>query len=592
MNNEQLDHELRQLFEPDRRSIDPKGAAATALFESITSETEQTPSVPSFEANVISLTEPTPRPNRGRILLVAAAILLALLGIGRWLLPSTEEAPVISEDVESFDVNGSAEIVPDGFIEGPAVPIVLINHSELRTELILSCAPAAFDGHIEPKFEGSAVLGVVSGSGGENRPFSDTPTPNFAVVADVVNTSMCEFSNEGASSASVLGLDSSWEPNPVVIEWGSSGFIGDAGLTVGRLTEDVSEVRLIGVPSDSQAFQRFGEGWFRLDFEAQLDADLEVVFNDGETIPVTVSQQQFSTQGERCGSAACVAESFESLRDEAMEAGALRQAAFLESGVLSQAEYDAAEGSFMVCVEALIDSDSATTILEAGSDDAEAAQACYDEEISFLERARLQQNGIAEFAELDREVAEAIADIDPLITEARQLFDGGLSRDELQELWDGYPYGTDERDARIDRYLTDFAWMREGIVVEVSLFEQFAGTGNFQPIVSAQSLQDRNLAAAFVLGVVDEQVVIRRLPEAPTRTFSTYDSSSDTVSTSLRGVEGGVTAFLEGVELEALPDDDGGGTTFLLPSDYQWESVVTIVGASPEEPGAEAVVLN
>lgn len=598
MNDDQLDIELRQLFEAEARSIDPKAPGATALLESITSEVMVFDLV---ESDLISLPEPTPEPSRGRILLVAAVILLALLGIGRWLLPFSDEAPVISDetfdfdDFDDFDVNGAAEIVPDGFIEGPPSPVVLIDHSGLDPADISFCVPSTGGFDPAPRVtEGSGVLAVVNGTRGQGFPsFADGPTRLVVSVVDAVSSSTCELQSGGGGVGLGVSFDESWSPGPVAVALVATGNSVEPGLIWGRLADDVSEIRLRAASAEQQSFQRVGEGWFRLDFEANSDLGVEVMLDDGTIIDTHPDLLIETAEVERCRNEACVSDWFDLLQEEALEAGAIRQAAFLDSGVLSQAEYDFAEEAFGTCVSEFLEPGPfGSTILEAGTADADAAQACYDQEIRFLERARLQQNGIAEFEELDRGNESAIAQVDPLINEARSLFGGGLSREELEQFWDGFPYPAGEREARIDQYLTDFSWMREGIVVEANLFEEVPGSGVFTPVVVAQSVRVRSLTAAFVLGTVGDEVVIRRLPEADAESFVTFDPDERTVTASAAPNQGRVAAFNDAEELEQISVTEGVSTTFALPGDFRYESMVTVVVSAPEEPIIDTVVLS
>lgn len=644
MTNEQLDHQLRQLFEADRRSIDPNGAAALALLDSITAEPvedsqpgettrhDENSLVPSFEDNVISLGEPARAPSRGRILLVAAVILAALLGLSRWLLPFADEAPVISEDVDNFDVNGAEEIVPETFVVGAAEPHVLILDGDGSQATVLDCfvpsaAPAVTrlplgdeDSVFEeaPWFEGTSILGFVSST---STTFVDL---DFAALDTTGQQQACSLFANSDISTSITDPQLSFQSAPIEMSVtaspsADSGRIIPPGedivIAIGQHDGSVVGVTVPDLSADDQRFVMFGDNWFVLEYRGTNHVPADIEFADGTTERLQLASSEFRTSGSlgNCDDDQClidfVADRFAELADEAASAGADRQAAFLSSGVLSQVEYDAAEEAFLECLDQASIVFIPPLLLEAGSAEADAAQRCYEAEIAFIEQARFLQNEITpvdftDFPELgvpglDEDAAddtegieEPSSDTDSLIAEARQLFGGGLSREEIDELWDGYPYSSEDRDVQIDRYLTDFAWMQEGIVVEVALFEQFRGSGNFQPIVSAQSLDDRSLATAFVLGVIDDELVIRRLPEADRELLSTYDAFTNTVSTPVVGIEGGVTAFLEGVELAVLPVGEGEDTTFALPSGFTSDSVVLVVGATPEEPGAEAVVLN
>ncbi len=641
MNDEQLDQELRQLFEADTLTVDPTAPASAELLEEISSENPaldliSVPRPETVDGDVFGATEADRSPKRTALLLVAAVLLFAaLIGIARFVLPSNDEAPLISDD---FDVNGAEEIVPDGFIVGPIEPEVLILHPQAESlndnfvdaDEIAGCVRPSGDAAefmegatpaqvAQFEFEslvfssgGRPILGEVSSTHGERAGFE------FSALTDVTGHVSCFLAGDGAN-ISETDRRELFENGPLEIEVASSpSFSFDSAaqiaervvVVIGKHDGTVVDVRIPELSDEQQVLKFFGQNWFVLEYDSEVHLRADIELSTGEVLDEQLASGSFrsgstGSNANDCFDRVCLqeelAEDFAQLEAEAREAGAERQAAFLSSGVLSQAEYDAAEASFIECIETEGMAFEPALFLEAGTAEGDLAVSCYETEIIFVERGRLLQNSTVDAAALIDEIFERDIDeldvetddnddatdkveADPaMLGEARRLFGGGLSREELEELWDGYPYLQDERDDRIEAYLDDFAWMRDGITVEVNLFEQFEGTGNFVPIVTAQSVQDRSLNASFVLGGQAGDLTIRRLPEASTELPNIYDDGESLVLDGV-GVEGQVRAFVEGGELAT--ESDGFITTIERPSSFTPNSLLTIVFPTPEEPAA------
>ena len=183
-----------------------------------------------------------------------------------------------------------------------------------------------------------------------------------------------------------------------------------------------------------------------------------------------------------------------------------------------------------------------------------------------------------------------------LVDAARALFADGVNRDELQDLWDGYPYGADERDERIEAFLTDFAWMTGETEVEVNLYEQFEGSGFVVPVVTVWPTGEPERAAVFVLGGTADDLRIGRIPEAGDGLLAhslneRLDGTDTTIVIDRVGIEGGVSAYLGELELETVVDPIEFTTAISLPDDRPANTVVTIVSATPEVPGAAVLVV-
>ena len=203
-----------------------------------------------------------------------------------------------------------------------------------------------------------------------------------------------------------------------------------------------------------------------------------------------------------------------------------------------------------------------------------------------------QENATAENEAVDDRLAEHAR----LADATRTIFDDGLDRDELEILWDGYPYPTEEVDQRITSFFEDFAWIQDDIAVEVNIFEQFANTDFPAPVATVWPEGEPDLAIAFNLGGAAENLVVGRIPELGNRELEvlssqTQEDGSLLITVDAVGVEGSVTAFADGL----LPTDTNLGdltTTIAVPSELTLTAVITVVTPTPELPAASVIVLE
>ena len=200
-----------------------------------------------------------------------------------------------------------------------------------------------------------------------------------------------------------------------------------------------------------------------------------------------------------------------------------------------------------------------------------------------------------ERAEADLIRAEARAQ--QIDQDVRALFAGGVSEQELSQRWDGYPYGEDEKAGRIAAYQSGFEWVQsEPINIDVAIYSQFEGTDFPVPIVTVRSRGDLEKVAVFVMGWSDPKVLFGRIPELDEQTgrpSSPEIWARDDTSVTIPGVgiEGGVSAFLDGAPLETSTDHLTLTTTIELPVELQFPAVITVVAATPELPAASVVLL-
>lgn len=434
MNDDQLNVELKALFERETVVVDERGA--TLLLDEITSApvTDAQPPSPqpshTFDAGDVFDGEPDTAPNRAGFLVAAAVALVALLAGGIWIAAAEDDSPVSSEDLpgqrdDGADVNGGAEIIPDGFIDGPTQPLVIIDSSGFGRAPFDSCFSALY----EPGEEGSAHVAFATGIE------SDISSVDFWVLEDEVTTLTCLFDPSGGSAGSqrpsVRGVSSD---TPVVLNYATI-FNSEPRSITGQLSGDVVQIRLVDVPPELQEFEIIG-GWFQIVAESNSSA-IEIEMSDGRIIETDLldlpslemrslpsldipsldssigcpddfcAPNEFSLppaySSFRCGDVACVTDELADLEAAASETGRNRQAAFLESGVLSQAEYDAAEESFLACLGSNTDLPlDEVTVIEVGSSEEATSELsevldCYAGEIAFLDTARRIQNAL--FAE-------------------------------------------------------------------------------------------------------------------------------------------------------------------------------------------------
>ena len=415
MNDEQLDAELRMVFASRTlTAIDPRDAASQALLAEITGTATDGdisgPEVASFDTTVVALPEPSQRWTSGRILLVAAAVVLAVLGLSRWLLPDFEQAPVISDD---FDVNGAEEITPEGFLIGPIQPEVLVVDGTLTSVTGLCFLPTesleeqgfsddeiaeiiAENFRIDP---GSASFGTVVAAGGVllDFTFSDLQTVDEQQSCLERETRGFGTGNDARDLFQRGPLEMAFTASPNA---STDIFLPgeDVVLAIGQHDGTIARISAPGIGADQQSYQPFGENWFILEYVGRNHVEVEIEFTDGRVETEQILSANFRTiGGSSCIARDCTpAESVLEITDlvqAAEEIRADRQAAHLASGVISQAEYDDARAAFLACLERSGVGTDFPLLLDAGTPDAEAAEACYDNELRLIDTARFIQAG-------------------------------------------------------------------------------------------------------------------------------------------------------------------------------------------------------
>ena len=234
--------------------------------------------------------------------------------------------------------------------------------------------------------------------------------------------------------------------------------------------------------------------------------------------------------------------------------------------------------------------------------------ACSDESLTAVEEPETNAPAVEDLPPTTREldqgaaisdndaVEERLAEHARLAEATRAIFDGGLNRTKLENMWDGYPFPTEERDQRIATFFEDFAWIQDDVVIEVNIFEQFANTDFPVPVATVWPEGEPILAIAFNFGGSADDLVIGRIPELGNRELEVLSNQTQTdgsveITVNVVGVEGSVTAFADGL-LPTETNFDDLTTTITVPGELTLSSVITVVTPTPELPAASVIVLE
>ena len=421
MNDEAIDSQLLELALHHLPGVDPHGPAADELLMAIVS------SVAVEEENVDEFvdliefgpeTEPNPLPWGRRLLGLAAAVALlaGLIWVGALALGRDGSDLASEGGPEDLVEQGRNQVsVPtessDGVLRGPTEPIVLI----------VSPALAEAPDRIQECLE-LPLLSLQEDSG---ETLSATPLGYAGLVAasgpitevlffDVgVANGEC-FASGGASfstgqSAGGLG------DQPVTP--GSSGIVADdEGIIEGNFSGlvDRADVRSLTIidPPVEQAYVAVGN-IFQLVFAAD-ESDgpnrlpdpgnftIEIDFVDGRTEVSAWRDIGFSNPN-LCIEAGSCLDRLRGLGEGAAAARRELQAAALSDGVLTQLEYAEAIGRFGDCLDAagVRPMAEAFAVVADGSTDAGRVLECHQQELEFLEEARLAQDAALSVLPLD-----------------------------------------------------------------------------------------------------------------------------------------------------------------------------------------------
>ncbi len=631
MNDVELDAQLGRLFEAEKISLDPQGAAAADLFDEMVGVPETMwlvdapaealgDAVPESEDAIVELN--LPRWSPVRFAVAAAIAVVALLGAGFWLSREEPDSPVISDDTvdedgRDADADGDTDLDQNGaveLIEGREEPLVILLSGDASFDDVDGCVQDTAG--LTNTGSGSNGWGVVAFANGVG------PTdfaPSWTIINDVVSLRECSASGYSLIPSNLV-FDTG---RPVdVVAGGTTRQDGgpEAAVSViGVMSHEVVDVQLLEVGPADQIFRQL-DGVFRIDaLHEGDDPDFTV---QAELMDGTVEVVEPAELVPPCEETACLADELVAFSEAASAGDAVEQAEALADGVLTRDEYELADQRFQDCLTDNVGESVPPLVVRSEESAGVEALDCWNEEIVFVEFGRVAQNGVLEPSSSGEQVEEAqggttTGDAEPLdesadleefapvdamepsgpnelIEAARNLFADGLDRNELEAGWDGYPYGVDERQDRIDTFLTDFAWMSGEVEIEVNLFEQFEGSGFFVPVVTAWPVADPSPAAAFVLGGTPDDLDIWRIPELDNSQIPWLGASDDgierIISVEAVGVEGGVSAFMGGVQLEVETDLEEFVTFISLPSDAAPNTVITVVSATPELPGAGVLV--
>ena len=405
MNDNQLDQNLAALFADRMVSADPNGSLGRDLLQSIVEDahradagvvsSEARPTVVAGGGDMVVEPERTEAPRLGSpsMLALAAAIVLFVGGITAALLIGRNGG----EQVDSAASTGAASTgvlwTPppsersEGGIEGSLLPQIVIGPEALigREQLAQSCL--VISNWFSPL--GGSVLNEV----GYLEPAGDLS--GVVMVRNDGNFYSCGSSGGGGSSFNgfLLGRE-----QPFEIAGGDSQVPNFAGELVeaaveGLLWEGVDRLEVID--GQDQVFRTDGT-FFRLEWvTADGDRDpssqeFRVIFDDGTEVTT-----RSTTNGEfagSCDAATCFADQLAL----AEAAGATSQVEVLADEELTQAEYARQVVRFSECLGEAADYPFAPTdaaYLAEGSLAANAALACHDAELRYVEVARIAENG-------------------------------------------------------------------------------------------------------------------------------------------------------------------------------------------------------
>lgn len=189
-----------------------------------------------------------------------------------------------------------------------------------------------------------------------------------------------------------------------------------------------------------------------------------------------------------------------------------------------------------------------------------------------------------------------IAEANDFMTEFMNAY---FSNDPIaRDMWSGYPYSDAEADAVFEKFLIDFEWAKRTDDIGWSVVA--AGGFGTSPVVTVVD-NNYGMAAAFVLSPSsgDFPVQIQRLPEpAPASDridppLGSVVKPGDVITFSGIPVEGGARAYIWINEIENVTvDHETLTTSIVLPDDLPEIVVVTLSLATPELPGAMALVFT
>ena len=626
MNDDQLDHELRELLADRKLDVNPEGQAAVALRERIVNETSSVgwvdvagTSDEVTEVSIADLSENGRPPRRRHLVLAAACIaFIAALGFGLWSVLDTTAGPVLTDETDD-SVFSEADL-----IVAPDLSLIAISRGDsVSAEAVESCIESVET--FASGRGGSAPMALVTG-------FAATETFDTQVVLAPGTTCTVGDLGVSTSGAGIAIPQRPLESFEVRLEGSggqSSGLSPEGGddqpFSIvnldGVLGGDVANIQILDPEPDEQIFRRVDSTFllnaFYADGNFPTVTQIEVTFEGGQ---VVVGAAENFAGGERasfpCEDArTCVTERLQLLSNDAQIAGHATQAEILADGELTQSEYDDALAAFEQCLASVTDGPVETpAVLADGSADALNAQSCFGEHLEFVDQGRVWHNQIElsgpnEFiapaidlrpnpedepatdqAAIEVAIPEGATDVEFAWADAAvQLFEDGLAAEELDALWDGFPL-PDRKAEFIADYELGFGWVQSD-PLSLSLNNYVViDDEEVTPIVTVQSQAEPSRVAAFVLGLNSDQTLsISRLPspEAENRFIS---QEGRLVTHSGFGTSGPPELFGD-VSVSTDTDLETLDTTIALPEDFDGQTPLTIVAPTVDGvPTALAIV--
>ncbi len=608
------DADLRSLFGEPELHIDPQGPAAQALLDEIL--VPEAPVVPSDTVIDLKDIEPAAISGRSKLLILAGAAAAVIALVAGAIAFRTDDTPVTTDDVETPDPENSVGVIDLGDLEpilGPQNPLVAIiaPSSAPDSDESLGCMQRLWGRFV---LADTFMPLLMTGT----RFDAANGAPEALRLSGAGFTMTCRSVDDFTYAPALTFLDLKGAPLRLHGAATSTSQGGEQVFEIdGYNAVDVEAVDLLVEEIEAQTFQENG-GFFRIVGTASEDIFRKyperLVFRvtrlDGSVEDIMGRELRWP---DLCRDSECLAEEVAATAAAARSAGRETQAAALDDGALTQTEFDAAVDRYIDCLSegGLTTSGVPTAILETGSADAEAALACHESTIRYVELARHLINrasGRTHEGTIEDEAGEESvedSDFEPedlgLPTErevfssmwraeAQQLFQGGLGPNEIRSRNTGVY--VDE--AAIEAFASDFAWTFEDrLTIETYEYYAFPDTSDeyaFTPIVTLISQDDPKKSASFVMHYTLEtfRLEVQRLPtlEEPEPLVETAEDGTTTLTFDVVGAEGSPQGFVAGQTIPTEVDFETLTTTVTLGPERTGSNAVTLVVPTPEAPAA------
>ena len=557
MNDDELDTQLKELFQSDVLTIDADGPGADSLFEAIIDDAAMTtvisagPSVSATEADsdddiIIDFRRPEAAPARGRFLVAAGFVIIALLSLGLLGLAQSGDSPVSSNDgtVEETptDVNQDGTDENSSALLGAPSEFVFVRN---ETEVV-----SRADGVETVVWSIDTAIAAGSADGSdtiESLELLDESTLWVNLCCDVAQTWVVDL--EAGTSMRMDRPDAGIAQSPA------------AYLPDGRSLITIAEERLLFLSrSDGRTVAN------------RTLRDAEVFAHDSESNVFVVLKTQ---GGADDGSILVLLDG-----DDLSTVGQIDLDGHFD-------DVDVADGLYLLTrddgqVQLLSDRGDVRVVIEGG-----ATEALWLDSTPAGATAGLTDIGSPAQAR------------QTLVAAAESLFENGLDRAEVERSFIDDPNSERTAEEQISALFDNFGWLEGELALEVNFFVPFEGTEASFPIATVRP-EGGGAAASFLFGGGFDGPDSAELLSLPTiEDFQTEVVAQESagsgngvlLTVATAGGEGGVAAFLDGEQVDATVDQGAATTTIVLSAGFESGSVLTIVTSTAETPTV-AVVLG